>query len=133
MNHRFALIWMGCTTFGCWQPVEEEDVATICVQQSDALSPLVVFAGGYAIGSCERNVSYICEASVHDETLVVHTTVQYEEHVGWCGGPDVALITGMSPCTELEPLDAGTYSIQYAGHTVDVTLPNPDASCDSVL
>ena len=46
MNHRFALIWMG-TTFGCWQPVEEEDVATICVQQSDALA-LVVFAGGYA-------------------------------------------------------------------------------------
>ena len=100
---------------------------------SDALSPLVVFAGGYAIGSYERNVSYICEASVHDETLVVHTTVQYEEHVVWCGGPDVALITGMSPWAELEPLDAGTYSIQYAGRTVDVTLPNPDASCDSVL
>jgi hypothetical protein len=129
MKHTLVIPIFCLTALGCWQTVEYPDVAAICLQQQSESESLVLFAGGRATGPCERNGAYTCDIEQNGDTLLVQTTYSVEEG-GWlCHGPDMALVDGMTPCVTLDPLDAGTYTVDYAGRTESITVPNADIDC----
>ena len=110
---RYAFFMAIFILSGCmWKTIEEANSGGLCITQGESENSIAIGIQEGCTNGCTRDMDTECDISLEGNTVTVTSMTTWETCVN-CTCEDICIQSAPTPCGEIGPIEAGTYTIVY--------------------